>query len=232
MKNIFRYWYYIYYRPKIFFPKKSYSTLGEDIFIDSFFKNKKNGFYLDVGAYHPIDGNNTYLLFKKKNWRGINIDVNPLSIELFKKARKFDLNINAAISNKKGFVTLYFRKKINMLNTLSRKLAKIHFRNGFQEKTIKSNTLNNILDRSKYKNKKIDFFNLDVEGYELNVLKSINFKKYQPTLICVEIHNHEEMYNHNTDYIKRNPIHKYLLRKKYKIVWSHEFSYIYKAINK
>ena len=76
------------------------------------------------------------------------------------------------------------------------------------------------------------FFNVDVEGNELNVLKSLNFKKYQPTLICIEIHNHEEMYNQNSDYLKRNPIHKYLSKKKYKVVWSHEFSYIYKNIKK
>ena len=101
-----------------------------------------------------------------------------------------------------------------MLNTLSKKLAKIHFRNGFQEKTIKTNTLNNILELSKYKNKQIDFLNLDVEGNELNVLKSLNFKKYKPSLLCIEIHNHEEMYNQNSDYLKRNPIHKYLLIKK------------------
>ena len=231
MKNILSYWYYIYYRPKIFFPKRTYSMLGEDIFIDKFFKNKKTGFYVDVGAYHPLEGNNTNLLYKK-NWNGINIDVNPLSIKLFKYARKDDLNLNIGISNKKKIVKLYFRKKLNMLNTLSKKLAKIHFRNGFQQKTVKTNTLNNILELSKYKNRKIDFFNLDVEGHELNVLKSLNFKKYKPSLICIEIHNHEEMYNQNSDYLNRNPIHKYLLRKKYKVVWSHDFSYIYKAIKK
>jgi len=231
MKNILSYWYYIYYRPKIFFPKRTYSMLGEDIFIDKFFKNKKTGFYVDVGAYHPLEGNNTNLLYKKK-WNGINIDVNPLSIKLFKYARKDDLNLNIGISNKKKIVKLYFRKKLNMLNTLSKKLAKIHFRNGFQQKTVKTNTLNNILELSKYKNRKIDFFNLDVEGHELNVLKSLNFKKYKPSLICIEIHNHEEMYNQNSDYLNRNPIHKYLLRKKYKVVWSHDFSYIYKAIKK
>ena len=227
MINIFRYFYYNFYRPKIFFPKKTYSMYGEDLFINNYFKNKKNGIYLDVGAYHPLDGNNTYLLYKKKNWHGINIDVNPLSIELFQKARKFDLNINTAVSNKKGFVTLYFRKKINMLNTLSKKIARIHFRNGFKEKNIKSNTLNNILDQTRYKNKKIDFFNLDVEGHELDILESLNFKKYQPTLICVEIHNHEEMYNNNTDYMKRNPVNNLLLKNGYSIVWNHGFSYVY-----
>ena len=231
MINIFRYFYYNFYRPKIFFPKKTYSMYGEDLFINNYFKNKKNGIYLDVGAYHPLDGNNTYLLYKKKNWHGINIDVNPLSIELFQKARKFDVNINTAVSNKKGFVTLYFRKKINMLNTLSKKIARIHFRNGFKEKNIKSNTLNNILDQTRYRNKKIDFFNLDVEGHELDILESLNFKKYQPTLICVEIHNHEEMYNNNTDYMKRNPVNNLLLKNGYSIVWNHGFSYVY-ALNK
>ena len=231
MINIFRYFYYNFYRPKIFFPKKTYSMYGEDLFINNYFKNKKNGIYLDVGAYHPLDGNNTYLLYKKKNWHGINIDVNPLSIELFQKARKFDVNINTAVSNKKGFVTLYFRKKINMLNTLSKKIAEIHFRNGFKEKIIESNTLNNILDQTRYKNKKIDFFNLDVEGHELDILESLNFKKYQPTLICVEIHNHEEMYNNNTDYMKRNPVNNLLLKNGYSIVWNHGFSYVY-ALNK
>ena len=154
-----------------------------------------------------------------------------MSVELFQKARKFDLNINTAVSNKKGFVTLYFRKKINMLNTLSKKIARIHFRNGFKEKIIKSNTLDNILDQTRYKNKKIDFFNLDVEGHELDILESLNFKKYQPTLICVEIHNHEEMYNNNTDYMKRNPVNNLLLKNGYSIVWNHGFSYIY-ALNK
>ena len=154
-----------------------------------------------------------------------------MSVELFQKARKFDLNINTAVSNKKGFVTLYFRKKINMLNTLSKKIARIHFRNGFKEKNIKSNTLNNILDQTRYRNKKIDFFNLDVEGHELDILESLNFKKYQPTLICVEIHNHEEMYNNNTDYMKRNPVNNLLLKNGYSIVWNHGFSYIY-ALNK
>ena len=54
----------MYYRPKIFFPKKTYSMYGEDIVVNKFFK-KITRYYVDVGCYHPIDGNNTYLLLKK-----------------------------------------------------------------------------------------------------------------------------------------------------------------------
>lgn len=115
-----------------------------------------------------------------------------------------------------------------MLNTLDKKLAKIHFRNGFQEKSVKADTLDNILKSSKFKNKEIDFLNIDVEGSELNVLKSLNFKKYNPKLICIEIHNLKEMYNNNNKYLLKNPIYKFLKKLKYTLVWKNKFSYIFK----
>ncbi len=90
----------MYYRPKIFFPKKTYSMYGEDLIIQNFFKKKTKGFYVDIGCYHPLDGSNTFLLYKK-GWNGINVDLNKISIDLFNKARKKDENFNLAISNKK-----------------------------------------------------------------------------------------------------------------------------------
>tara|TARA_B100001250_G_scaffold124211_1_gene105557 strand:+ start:1709 stop:2395 length:687 start_codon:yes stop_codon:yes gene_type:complete len=226
MKNIFKYLYYMYYRPKIFYPKKTYSMYGEDLVVQKYFKNKKKGYYVDIGCYHPIDGNNTYLLYKK-GWSGVNIDINQLSIELFKKARKDDLNINIAISNKFKKVKLYYRKKINMLNTIDKKFAKINFKKGFNTKTIYSNSLDSILKKSKYKNKKIDFLNLDIEGNEINALKSINFKKYKPKLVCIEIHNLKSTKN-NINYYKKSPIYKFLDKKGYKLLWSYGFSFIFK----
>ena len=65
--NFFQKIYQIYYKPKIFFPKKTYSLLGEDTIINNFFK-KNNGIYVDIGCYHPLQGNNTYLLYKR-GWK-------------------------------------------------------------------------------------------------------------------------------------------------------------------
>jgi len=227
MKNIFKYLYYMYYRPKIFFPKKTYSMYGEDLIIKKFFKKKQKGFYVDVGCYHPLDGNNTYLLYRK-GWTGINLDINKLSIELFNAARKEDHNVNVAVSNKSKKVKIYFRRKINMLNTVDKKFATINFKKGFQTKFINSNTLNSILKRSKFKNKKIDFLNLDIEGNELNALKSIDFKKYKPKLICVEIHNIEKIHKNYSDYYKRNLIYKFLNNRGYKLLWKNGFSFIFR----
>ena len=139
--NYLKLLYYLFYRPKIFFPKKNYSLFGEDKFINNYFKNKPNGFYIDVGCYHPLDGNNTHTLYKK-GWNGINLDINFYSIELFNFLRKNDINIQSGVSNKKNKLTMYYRKEINMLNTLNEKIAKIHFKNGYKEKNIQVNTLN------------------------------------------------------------------------------------------
>ena len=87
MINQLRYYYYLFYRPKIFFPKKSYSLLGEDTFLKKYFSKQKKGFYIDVGCYHPLSGNNTYLLYKK-GWHGMNFDISELSIDLFNFFRK------------------------------------------------------------------------------------------------------------------------------------------------
>ena len=95
--------YYLFYRTKIFFPKKNYSIFGEDDFVDNYFKNKSDGFYIDVGCYHPLEGNNTHLLYKK-GWNGINIDINFYSIELFNFLRKKDINIHSGISQKKKLI--------------------------------------------------------------------------------------------------------------------------------
>ena len=218
--------YYLFYRSKIFFPKKSYSLFQEDLFIQNYFKNKSKGFYIDVGCYHPLDGNNTNLLHKK-GWNGINLDINFYSIELFNFLRKKDVNIHSGISKKKDELTMYYRKEINMLNTLDEKIAKIHFRNGFKKRNVQVNTLNFFISRYFKKLKKIDFLNIDVEGVELNVLKSLNFKQYKPQLICVEIHNSKNMYDTNYDYLKSNDIYKYLINKKYKIIWKKKYSFIF-----
>ena len=203
---------------------------GEDKFINDYFKKKTNGVYIDVGCYHPLDGNNTHLLFKK-GWNGINIDINFFSISLFNFLRKNDINIHSGISNKKNNLTMYYRKEINMLNTLDNKLANMHFRNGYKKRKVSVNTLNFFIKKNYKKLKKIDFLNIDVEGSEINVLRSLDFNRYKPQLICIEIHNTKNLYDIKYNYLKSNPIYKYLINKKYKIVWKKKYSFIFEQKN-
>ena len=213
--------YNLYWKHKNFFPKKQYSCFGEDLFVTDYFKSQDNGFYVDVGSYHPFFWNNTYLLYKKK-WNGINIDANPLSIELFKFARHDDHNFNLAITNKRNNkITLYYRRKMNALNTTDESFAKRNFPNGYKTLDVECSSLDSVLSKTKYKDKVIDFLNIDVENTEKDVLESLSFEIYRPKLICVEIHSESE------ENLKSNMTYKFLLEKGYKVAWRKEYSFIF-----
>ena len=99
-------YYQLLFRYKLFYSRNNYSQFDEDLFLIEFFKNNRKGTFVDLGAFHPMRYNNTYLLYKK-GWRGINIDLNNATIELFKIIRPEDINICAALSNKKIYKNLY-----------------------------------------------------------------------------------------------------------------------------
>ena len=210
----------IYIKNKYFIKRKSYAMDGEDIAIEIFNKKKDKGFYVDIGAHHPIQRNNTNLLFQK-GWEGINVDVNEFSIDLFNYLRPNDLNLLVAISDSEGEISFYYQKKFSQLNTTDKKIANEHFQGNFKERTVKCQTIQSILDNSKYKNKKIDFLNIDVEGAELKVLKTLNFEIYNPSIICIEILGYREMNSIQRETeIKKDQIYQFLEKKGYKKVWS------------
>ena len=165
--------------------KISYSYGGIDSLILNIFKNQKNGFYLDIGCGHPIKNNNTYLL-NKKGWSGINIDLDNENIDLFNSYRKRDVNLATAVSDKEGETDLYFYHSKSALNTISKENADFQKAKVSTIKKIKTQTINKIIELSPYKDKKIDFLSIDVEGSELSILKNFDFKKYSPKVIVVE----------------------------------------------
>ena len=177
-KNKFLYW--IYKIPKIYRNKnggKHYAEFGEDIMINRIFTNINNGTYVDIGAYHPIKGSLTYNLYKK-GWSGVNIDLSATSIDLFNVIRTRDININCAISNFSGETFYYENSPINQQNSLissDENQKKIKIRSYKLDEIL---TLNNI--------NKVDFINIDTEGNELDILKSINFDRINPFLFSIE----------------------------------------------
>ena len=203
---------------------------GEDLEIVKYFENLNNGFYVDVGCYHPVEVNNTYLLYKK-NWKGINIDPNKFSIELFNFLRPDDLNYNLAISNKGGQGEFYYQKKLSKLSTLKKAIAKGVFQENFKTKKITTSRLTDLIDKTKFKNKKIDFLNVDAEGSDLDVLKSLNFDIYRPKIICVEIITNPSLapgYQFSTvTKLEDSEIYKFLIKLNYNKTWSGVFSHVF-----
>ena len=223
----------IFLRFKIIFSSilEPYSNLywsqeGEDILIKRIFANKKNGFYVDVGAHHSSRFSNTYKLYKENYWNGVNIDSSLSSYLDLKKKRKRDININVGISHKKeilkfysfneGALNTFSLKKKNQLK-LKYKLKKIE--------RIQCKKLSDVLDGCLKKKIKIDLLAIDTEGYDLKVLKSNNWNKYLPDYIIVEI------LSSTLDEIMKNSITKFLNKRHYRIYSKLHKSVIFKLIN-
>jgi FkbM family methyltransferase len=210
----------IYLKNNFFFKKKSYSMDKEDLVIEGYFKNKNKGFYVDVGCYHPLQRNNTMLLYQK-GWRGINIDISDFSIKLFKFLRPDDFNLNVAVSNKEGEIDMFFQKKLSQLSTIKENSAKKTFQGNILNQKILSRKLTSILDEGKYKDQKIDFLNVDAEGADFEVLQSLDFNKYSPELICIEVIEKD---------LENSDVFNFLYKYRYKKIWSGVFSHIFKKI--
>ena len=147
IKKIYLY-YNIYIRNFKFFFRTS--QFGEDKKIIKLFDKNKKGTYLDVGCFHPTRQNNTYLMYKL-GWSGVNIDLNPLTIELFKVARPNDINICAAVSNSNEVKNLFFDHDLSSLNTISKNHT-LYIEKAFGKKDIlKMLLVKKILKKKKLK---------------------------------------------------------------------------------
>ena len=205
--------------------KISFSLTSIDLLISYIFRNKKKGIFIDIGCNHPVYNNNTYLLYKK-GWRGINIDLDEKSINLFNTFRKSDLNIKQAISSKAEEVDLYFYHNKSPINTINKDLVNFHKTKPKQIKKINTKTLNSIIMKTPFANEKIDFMNIDVEGHELDVLKGFDLIKFSPTIIVIEYLDLNvkklEITNFNLQNIINSEIYKYMINNNYTLVnWIH-----------
>jgi len=162
----------------------SYSQYGEDIIAGALL-NKPTGFYVDVGAYHPIVISNTYL-FYRQGWRGICIDANPGALELFKQKRPRDILVHSAVSEQEGVAQFNITaagptahlEGAGFSGVASEKLARTI--------NVQKRRLENILRENLPPGQSIDFLSVDCEGHDLEVLRSNDWQKYRPQVIAVE----------------------------------------------
>ena len=170
------YLYYNIFFRYLFFKrnKKSFSQFGEDLFIAEFFANQKEGKYVDLGAFHPMRLSNTYLLFKK-GWSGTNVDLNPITIDLFNLARKNDNNICCLMAGKENLLKDVYFEDWSAANSITSN------ENLSEKKQMKTRTFESLI----YKD--FDFLNIDLEGHDYEILQTIDLRKFNPKLICIEI---------------------------------------------
>ena len=154
--------------------RASWAQHGEDLALLSLADFPEKGFYVDLGAHHPIRFSITNALYHK-GWQGLNIEANPRLIENFYKSRQRDLNLNAAISSSISEKLYIFKE--SALSTTDEERAKWLIEQGrelIEEIEVPTRSLRYVFDEY-LKNQKCDFLNLDIEGRDLDALVSLDF---------------------------------------------------------
>tara|TARA_B100000989_G_scaffold39370_1_gene24953 strand:+ start:1274 stop:2014 length:741 start_codon:yes stop_codon:yes gene_type:complete len=215
------------YRIKKFKPFVSYSSFGEEILVNRIFKDKKDGFFVDVGAFNPVVGSLTKILYDK-GWKGINLDFSETNINLFKIFRKRDISIKTGVSDKNAVKKSFTFDPSSGTNTLNEEYAKgwsKKFYKNYKIENVRCRTLNTILKENNI-SRNFDYLNIDVEAHDYEVLQGINLDLFKPRLITCEIignlkkisKNNTEMYFTTTEELIDSKINKYLKKYKYKLV--------------
>jgi len=172
-----------------------------------------NGFYVDVGAYHPVTFSNTKY-FYDVGWHGINIDATPNSMLPFIRDRARDINLEVCVARVEGDFD-YYLYNAGALNTLLEDRVALLAKNGYHWHSkckVQARTLESILDEHLPLNVAIAFLNIDVEEAELGVLEGNNWDKYVPEFILAEIHHEDNIT------IRHNAVYAYLRSKGYNLV--------------
>ena len=189
-----------------FWNEKFFSQAGQDKIIKNhFFQNKKNGFFIEVGAYDGIIGSNCYHFEKFLGWEGIAIEPSNIQYDKLKKNRKCK-TINKAISDEVKDVEflevvegLTQMSGINNENYTATELIK---KNG-KSKTKKSKITTTTFEEEIKSDIEIDYLSIDIEGGELDLLKSVDFNKYRIKVISVE-NNVPDKFNYNSFFKSKN----------------------------
>ena len=169
------------------FGRLSYSQEGEDLVLSRALRNKTHGYYIDVGAFHPKKFSNTYL-FYKRGWRGINIDATPGSMDEFRRVRPGDINIETAISDQEREISFheYTNPVYNGIDPAPPSVRETEGLEYLGTRRARTTTLANVLEQHLPPAQPIDFLSVDVEGHEMNVLRSNDWSRFRPVYVCVE----------------------------------------------
>ena len=164
----------------------SYSQNFEDVILRRVLQNVTNGFYIDVGAAHPIYDSVTYH-FYNSGWSGINIDPLEKNFIILQSTRPRDMNLNVAISDFAGTVKL-FESEVDGWSTTIPEVAKNHLNLvGISSREIVVNALTlNQISQKYVKKREIHFLKIDVEGGEKKVLLGFDLTKFRPWILVIE----------------------------------------------
>ena len=166
---------------------RSYSQYGEDMVLKAIFARyppSYPGFYVDIGAHHPLRFSNTQF-FYERGWTGICVEPLPTATRLFAWWRPRDVFLSVGVAEAEGALT-YFMFDEPALNTFSEKIAGENASRVTAREKVSVHPLRRILADHLPAGREIDFLSVDVEGLDLPVLRSNDWARYRPRIVLIE----------------------------------------------
>jgi len=186
-----------------------YAQFGEDIILDELLNPKiRDGFYVDVGCYHPKKHSNTHRLHQR-GWSGINIDAEEDKIRLFNLCRPSDHNVVCPVSDVNETVTISRFSSFGLATTIDGKQVANANEKILDERQAETKTLTQIIESSPFSGRQIDVLSIDAEGMDEQILKSVDFDRHEPKVILIE------NYHRDIDKIIETESYKLLKSKDY-----------------
>jgi len=172
-----------------------YSQFGQDKFIyETFFKGKKGGVFLDIGAHDGIEKSNTYFFEKHMGWNGICVEPMPDVFERLRKNRTSNC-VNAGISDKNGKATFWkiegYSEMLSGLEANYNEQHKLRINKEINEHGGKLNEIEiNVFDINTLLKENnvthINYCSIDVEGSEENIISVLDTKLIEIEVFTIE----------------------------------------------
>jgi len=176
--------------------------VNEEELVCSFFGDRV-GFFLDVGANHPVDGSQSYAL-EKLGWSGICVEPQPKYVQLHERLRKSKIVSCACGSPSQAGQELILHTLDSNASLVPRRVLYTNSNQFEASYSVRVETIDKILDLNNVE--KLDFLSIDIEGFEIEAFSGFSLNRYRPTLILIEDH----LYDHK--------VHRLLKKSGYKLI--------------
>ena len=182
---------------KIFGLSFSFSSDGEDAILIKYLSKIRNGNYIDIGSHQPVKHSNTFL-FYLLGWQGVCIDPLPSLEKKYKFIRGRDKFINAGLISSKSKnnkeLNFYYYKNNRDNSTFDPNMAQdLRVKYGREPSSVitvpKISVVEMLAATNEFfqtDNKEINLLNLDIEGFEMDILEDLFSSNAFPWVVCVE----------------------------------------------
>lgn len=161
-----------------------HSEREEEWLIRDFFKDRRDGRFVDVGANHYRDASKTYYLERELGWSGLAVEPQTQFAADYQAHRPRTRFLPFFVSDQSDQTAkLYVLNRSSMVASADRDFV-AKFGDPDEVRTVPTITLDDLLGREGFTS--FDFLSMDIEQHEPQALRGFDIRRFKPALVCIE----------------------------------------------